>query len=389
MSPGESSLEERLAARGVSRRQFLKFCTVLTAAMALPPSLTPRIVKAMSEAARLPVVWLEFQDCAGNSESFLRASAPSAAEIVLEQISLDYHETLMAPAGHAAERSLAQAMEKYPGQYIAIVEGAIPTKDGGIYCTINGRSALQIAQEVCGNALATIAVGACAWDGGWPGAAPNPTGALGVKDAVPGLKNLINMPGCPVNVVNLTAALVHYITFKELPATDAEGRPLFAYGQLIHNNCERRGHFDAGRFVERWGDEAHRLGYCLYKMGCKGPQTYSNCSAVQWNDQTSWPVAAGHGCVGCMSPHFWDNAVPFYQRLPNVEGFGVEATADTVGTVVVGAVAAAAAAHAVSSAIRAKNQPIAAHDGELPVEAPITPHPSIVERNGHHEEVQK
>ncbi|NTU78460.1 MAG: hydrogenase small subunit [Chloroflexales bacterium] len=365
------SLEARLAARGISRRQFLKFCGVLTATLALPEFYAPKIAHALETAPRLPVVWLEFQDCAGNTESFLRASAPSVAEIVLEQISLEYHETIMAPAGHAAEKSLEQALEKYPGQYVVIVEGSIPTKEDGIYCVIGGQTAMSIADRVCRGALATIAVGACAWDGGWPGASPNPTGAVGVKSAVPGLKNLVNMPGCPMNVVNLTAALVHFLTFKELPALDQEGRPLFAYGQLIHNNCERRGHFDAGRFVETWGDESHRLGYCLYKMGCKGPQTYSNCPAVGWNDGTSWPIGAGHGCVGCMSPHFWDNTVPVYQRLPNIEGFGVEATADQVGLAALGVVAAGVAVHGVASAVRAKNSPQAPHDAsEVNVQAP-------------------
>ena len=364
------SLEARLAARGISRRQFLQFCGVLTATLALPELYTPKIAHALETTPRLPVVWLEFQDCAGNTESFLRAGSPTVAEIVLEQISLEYHETIMAPAGAAAEKSLAAVLAGTQ-PFVAIVEGSIPTKDGGIYCTIGGQTALSIAEKVCRKAAATIAVGACAWDGGWPGANPNPTGAVGVKSAVPGLKKLVNLPGCPMNVTNLTATLVHFLTFKELPALDQEGRPLFAYGQLIHNNCERRGHFDAGRFVEMWGDEAHRMGYCLYKMGCKGPQTYSNCPAVGWNDGTSWPIGAGHGCVGCMSPHFWDNTVPVYERLPNLEGFGVEASADRVGLTALGLVVAGVAVHGVASSIRAHNSPQAPHDAsEVAVQTP-------------------
>ncbi|MEI7643461.1 MAG: hydrogenase small subunit [Chloroflexales bacterium] len=366
------SLEARLAARGISRRQFLTFCGVLTATLALPEAYAPKIARALETAPRLPVVWLEFQDCAGNTESFLRASTPTVAAIVLEQISLEYHETIMAPAGRAAEKSLEAVLANTGQPFLAIIEGSIPTKDGGIYCTIGGKTALSIAENVCRKAAATIAVGACAWDGGWPGANPNPTGAVGVKTAVPGLKRLVNMPGCPMNVTNLTAVLAHFLTFKDLPALDQEGRPLFAYGQLIHNNCERRGHFDAGRFVETWGDESHRMGYCLYKMGCKGPQTYSNCPAVGWNDGTSWPIGAGHGCVGCMSPHFWDNTIPVYSRLPNIEGFGVEATADTVGLTALGVVAAGVVVHGVASAIRAKSSPQATHDGSEVVVQPPT-----------------
>lgn len=369
MDPSLRPLEERLTQRGVTRRQFLKFCGLMAATLALPSRYATDIAEALQTSARVPLVWLEFQDCAGNTESFLRASDPTVAEIVLELLSVNYHETIMAPAGRMAEKSLLDTVEAFSGEYITVVEGSIPTGFGGAFCTVAGRTALEISREVCGNALATIAVGACAWDGGWPAAAPNPTGALGVKDAVPGVRNLINMPGCPMNVANLTGVVVHYLTFGELPATDQMGRPLFAYGQLIHNNCERRGHFDAGRFVEDWGDEGHRKGWCLYKMGCKGPQTYSNCPAVEWNDATSWPIGAGHGCVGCMAPRFWDTMSPFYERLPDVEGFGVESSADRLGLGVVGGVTAAFAAHGIISAVRSRRKPLASHEEEEPVQA--------------------
>lgn len=341
--------------RGVSRRSFLKFCAAMTAALALPDRYIPRIAAALENVRRPALVWLEFQDCAGNTESFLRASKPTVAEIALDVLSLNYHETIMAPAGQAAEKSLMDTVRSEKGQYLAVVEGSIPLKDGGVYCTIGGRTALDMAREVCGNALATIAVGACAWDGGWPAAAPNPTGAVGVREAVPGI-TLINLPGCPMNVQNLTAVVVHYLTFGALPATDPLGRPLFAYGARIHDNCERRGHYDAGRFVEEWGDEGHRNGWCLYKVGCKGPQTYQNCPAIGWNDGVSWPIAAGHGCIGCAAPHFWDTMTPFYRRLPQIPGFGIETTADQIGVGLTIATAAAFAAHGVVSAMRKKRR---------------------------------
>jgi hydrogenase small subunit len=363
-----SSLRERLEQRGISRRQFMTFCASMAATLALPSRFTARIADALDTTPPLPLVWLEFQDCAGNTESFLRASDPTVGDIVLDVLSVNYHETLMAPAGRMAEKSLLDTVKQFPGQYLAVVEGSIPTKDGGIYCTIGGHTALEIAQEVCGKALATIAVGACAWDGGWPAANPYPTGAVGVKDAVSGLKNLINMPGCPMNVANLTGVIVHYLTFKSLPVTDHLGRPLFAYGQLIHNNCERRAHFDAGRFVETWGDDGHRQGWCLYKMGCKGPETYSNCPAVLWNDGTSWPIGAGHGCVGCMAPRFWDTMSPFYKRLPAVEGFGIETSADRLGLGIVGGVTAAFVAHGVLNALWSRRQRLASHEEDSPAE---------------------
>lgn len=350
-------LKEALNRRGVSRRDFLKFCSAMTALLALPPRYMPRVREALETAPRPPLLWLEYQDCAGDSESLLRASRPTVAELVLDVLSVDYHETIMAPAGHQAEKSLRDTMEAYKGQYLVVVEGSIPTKEGGIYCTIGGRTALDLMQEIGSNAAAIIAVGTCAAYGGIPAAAPNPTGAVAVKDVVKGVP-IINLPGCPMNVPNLTAVVVHYLTFGSWPATDQLGRPLFAYGSRIHDDCERRAHFDAGQFVDEWGDEGHRKGWCLYKMGCKGPETFHNCPIVRWNDGTNWPVGSGHGCVGCSEPGFFDTMSPFYKRLPDVPGFGVEVNADKVGLGIVGAVTGVFAVHGVASAIRAKAQPI-------------------------------
>ncbi len=137
---------------------------------------------------------------------------------------------------------------------------------------------------------------------------------------MPGLKNLVNLPACPANAENITALIVHYLTFKAWPPLDQYQRPLFAYGKLIHDNCERRAHYDAGQYVEAWGDEGHRTGYCLYKMGCKGPVTFQNCPRVRWNEGTNWPIGCGHPCVGCAEADFWDKMTPFYQHLPGPAG---------------------------------------------------------------------
>ncbi|MDA8092285.1 MAG: hydrogenase small subunit [Nitrospiraceae bacterium] len=338
------SIYDSLRKKGVSRRDFMKFCSLMAATLALPVGGAARIAEALEKKQKPTLVWLEFQDCCGNTESFLRANDPTVAQIVLDILSVDYHETIMAPAGKQAEKSLSDVVKNQKGKYLVVVEGAIPLKDGGVYCTIGGRTAHDIAKEVCGNAMATIAIGACAWDGGIPAAAPNPTGAVGVKDAVKGI-TLINLPGCPANVVNLTGTVVHFLTFGSLPLTDSMGRPLFAYGRRIHDACERRAHYDAGRFVQAWGDDGHKKGWCLYQMGCKGPETFKNCPAQKWNQGTSWPVQAGHGCIGCAAPHFWDTMTPFYKRLENVPGFGVEANVDKFGAGLAAATAAGLVVH--------------------------------------------
>jgi len=354
-------LADSLAEHRVSRREFLEFCGAVAAYFALPTSAIAEIAEAIETAQKPVVVWLEFQDCAGNTESFLRAGRPSVAEIILDTVSVDYHETIMAAAGHQAEELLQRTVDERSGQYIAVVEGSIPTGLGGAYCTIGGRAALQIAREVCGNAAATIAIGTCASYGGIPAAAPNPTGALGVSDAVPGAPNLINLPACPANVENLTALLVYYLTYQHWPPLDSVGRPLFAYGKTIHDNCERRAHYDAGQYVEQWGDEGHRTGYCLYKQGCKGPVTYQNCPTVRWNGGTNWPIGCGHPCVGCAEPDFWDRMTPFYAHLPGIPGFGAQSNIDKIGLVATGAVAAAFGTHAIVRAAKHTHDEKVAH----------------------------
>lgn len=341
---------EKWESRGVSRRDFIKFCTATTAALALPISFVPKVARAL-EDNRPPVIWVEYQSCSGDSEAFLRANAPTAGDIILDTISLEYSEVVMAAAGHLAEEAKNNAMKKYQGQYILVVEGSIPKGAGGGYCTVGGQSAVDSCKELVKNAAATICVGTCASFGGIPAAAPNPTDAVSVMDLAPGAP-IINLPGCPVNAENLTATIVHYLTFKSLPAVDRLGRPKFAYGKRIHDNCERRGHFDAGQYAEGFGDAGHRQGWCLYKLGCKGPETFHNCPTVRYNEGVSWPVMAGHGCIGCSEPEFWDTMSPFYRRLPNVPGFGIENTADQIGLGLAAATAVAFGAHGVVSAFR-------------------------------------
>lgn len=349
-----------LERRGVSRREFLGFCGTMAAALSLPGSAAARIAQAVSQQRRPSLVWMEFQSCTGNSESFLRAGRPTAAEIILDTLSIDYSELIMAAAGHQSEEVLARTIEENRGEYIAVIEGSIPMGANGAYCVIGGRSALDMAQEVCGNAAATIAIGTCASYGGIPAAAPNPTQALGVADAVPRVRNLINLPACPANPENLTALIVHYLTFGRWPELDRYRRPLFAYGKTIHDNCERRAHYDAGQYVEQWGDAGHRQGYCLYKVGCKGPVSNQNCPNVRWNEGTNWPVGCGHPCIGCAEPDFWDKMTPFYAHIPSFPGFGVHSNVDRIGVLGTIGVGAAFAAHGLvqmAREVRRRKQP--------------------------------
>ena len=294
---------------GIDRRSFLKVCMMAAAAVGLPASVGTRWAEAAAAGLKPSVIWLHFQECTGCTESLLRTSHPDVGSLILDLISVDYHETLFAAAGYQIEEALHQAMEANAGKYVCIVEGAIPRKDGGIYCQIGGRTAIDILTEVAEKAAAVVAIGSCASWGGIPSADPNPTDAVGAPTILEG-KTVVTIPGCPANPYNLLGTVLQFVTLGTLPALDEKGRPLFAYGRTIHEHCPRRAHFDAGRFARAYGDEGHRLGWCLFALGCKGPETHANCSTNTFGEVGAWPIGIGHPCFGCT-----EQGVAFHKPL--------------------------------------------------------------------------
>jgi hydrogenase small subunit len=342
------SLGQYLEHRGVDRREFLTFCGSMAAVLGLGELATPRIARALQAQKRPTVIWLQLQECTGCVESVLRTAEPTIGDLVLDVVSLDYQHTLMAGAGAAVEKAMTDSMTKNKGAYLLVVTGSVPTNDGGIYCTIGGRTARSILEDAAQGAAAIVAIGACAHWGSVQAARPNPTGAVGVSEIIRD-KPLVNIAGCPPIGDVVTATVVHYLTFGRLPELDHEKRPTFAYGKRIHDQCPRRAHFDAGQFVEKFDDGAARQGWCLYHVGCKGPATYSPCPIFQWNTRTSWPIGAGHPCIGCTEPFFWDTMTPFYGRLPNVTGFGIEQKVDAIGAGLAAGAVAGIAVHATAT----------------------------------------
>ncbi len=295
-----SDRDATISRLGINRRDFMKFCTAMATAMGLSTSFAPRIAAAITSPRRPPVIWLHGQECTGCTETLLRPSHPTLDHLILDLISLDYHETLCAGAGHQAEHFLEESVRENQGKFILVIEGAVPVKDGGIYCQVGGKPFVDTVKELGSKAAAVIAIGSCASWGGIQSAPPNPTGATGVPSVLRD-KPVITIPGCPPHPQNFLSTVIHFLTFNKLPALDDKGRPLFAYGRLIHDNCERRPHFDAGRFATSFGDEGHRQGYCLFKLGCKGPITHANCPSQLFCEVGSgaWPVGTGHPCFGC------------------------------------------------------------------------------------------
>jgi hydrogenase small subunit len=298
------TIDERLLKCGISRRAFLVFCTSLMVAapygLAITDKKTPEEVAAgLGGVIRPAVIWLHFQDCTGCTESMLQTSHPGFADLILNVISLEYHETLMAGSGLQARQALADAVKRYSGKFILVVEGSIPTKEQGIYMMLAGRPALEVLADIGGQAAAIIAIGSCASWGGIPSADPDPTGAVGVADLLPN-HSIINVPGCPPNPYTMLGVILQYAANGTFPETDEQRRPKFAYDRDIHDQCPRRAHFDAGQFVKQYGDAGHREGWCLYEMGCKGPDTHAGCSTRNFNEITDvWPIGVGAPCIGC------------------------------------------------------------------------------------------
>lgn len=349
MSECRETLWQTMQAKGYTRREFMQFCSFAAAAAGLGTQATAAVAATLEKKVRPPVVWLHFQECTCCSESFIRASHPIVADVLLDAVSLDYTETLQAASGHAAEKCLQDTIKNYAGKYILMVEGSVPTGEDGAYCCIGGRSALDILKEAAKGAAAIVAWGNCASYGCVQAAKPNPTGATPVHKLVG--KPVINVPGCPPIADVMVGVVTHVLMFGRGPELDAQGRPREFYSRRVHDTCYRRANYDAGLFVDNWDDDGARKGYCLYRMGCRGPVTYNACSVTKFNQGTSYPIQSGHGCLGCAENGFWDNG-PFYRHLPSFPGFGIESTADTIGATLGIGVAIGVAAHAITTNIR-------------------------------------
>jgi hydrogenase small subunit len=332
------TLGEILQARGVSRRGFMKYCAATASLLALPPAMVPRIAQALEQARRPSVIWLSFQECTGCTESLTRSSSPTLEGLIFDSISLDYHHTLQAASGEAAEAARHAAMQENMGRYLVLVDGSIPMANPG-YSTIAGISNYDMLMETVEGAAAVVAIGSCAAFGGIPGADPNPTGAVSVGDLVKG-KPVVNVPGCPPIPMVITAVLAQFLTFGRLPDLDIHGRPVAFFGQTIHDRCYRRPFYEQGKFAETFDDEGARKGWCLFKLGCKGPITYNACATVKWNAGTSFPIESGHPCLGCSEPGFWDKG-GFYNPVSTADiGSGAALGGAALAGVALGAAAA-------------------------------------------------
>jgi hydrogenase small subunit len=354
------NFDELMEAHGVSRRSFLKLCGAIAVAAGLGEAAMPRVAEALEAsvigAAKgdlYPAIWIEGASCTGCTESFAQVDTPDAATVVLELLSLNYSETLSAAAGYSMEEAKAQTIKA--GNYILIYEGAVLEGWDGNALRVAGEPGTKHLIEAAESANAVVALGSCAVNGGWMGANPNTSNALGVQKFLEknGIETpVINIPGCPANPEWLVAVLVNVVMMGNLPELDQYNRPKGIFGETIHDNCERRGHFENGEFVYEFGSEEEAKGYCLYPLGCKGPQTHANCGVTLWNHGRSWCVKSGAPCIGCCEANPndpGDNWVevntPFYKRLRDLRIGDLTFQPGTAAGIVTGVVAAALVIH--------------------------------------------
>ena len=335
---------EHFQDRGLSRRTFLKSCLALTAVLGLSPSEYTRVAQA-AETKKLPVVvWLHGHECTGCDEAFIRSTSPYTSDVILNMISLESSHLLSSSYGDDFNAYLEKTIEEYDGEYLLAIEGAVPLSDDGTSCMTSGHTFKEELEKVSAGAAAVIEYGSCATWGGIQAAAPNPTGSVTTSDVVKG-KPIIKVPGCPPIPEVMTGVIMHYALFGELPPVDSVGRPLQFYGNRIHDTCYKRPFFDSGKFVEKFDDEGAKKGWCLYKVGCRGPVAYNSCGNMRWWEGLSYPIQSGHGCIGCSEKDFWDND-QFYDRLPSIPTPNAVIDADTVGLVGTAAVVGAIGVHA-------------------------------------------
>ncbi len=278
----------------------------------------------------LPVIYLQTAACSGCAVTMLNTASPTIKNVLIDQlvpgvhINLKFHPVVMAAAGDLAIQAMEDTAKRQKGEYILVVDGAVPTADGGVYGVVGERNGKPVTmqqrvEELAKDALAVIAMGTCASFGGIPASPPNPSGCVSVQKFFATKKinkPLINVAGCPPHP-DWFVGTVAGIIMNGLPkAEDLDDflRPKLFYGKLIHENCPRRAYFDEGKFAKKFGDEG-----CLYELGCKGPITHADCPIRHWNSGTNWVIGAGAPCNGCTQPEFPNETAPFYEKLVDVE----------------------------------------------------------------------
>ncbi len=327
----------------LSRRNFVKLCAGGAAAISLSGYLAPFMKEAVAAGAP-PVIWIQGGSCSGCSVSLLNSVHPDIEKVLLEVISLRFHQTVMAAAGSmATEEGLFKTVEENKGNFILVVEGAVPVGADGNYCIIGEKNGehlkfMDAVKEIGSQAMAILSVGTCSSFGGIPATPPNPTDCKPVSEIVKNVP-IINIPGCPPHPDWIVGTIAHVLLYGDLPELDKFGRPTMFFEGIIHDNCQRRQYFDNAIFARNFGDPG-----CLLELGCKGPIAHCDSTYRLWNNGVNTCIKAGAPCIACTEPEFpgW----PIYERIPEMPiAPGITATVDQIGGVLGAAAVVGIAGH--------------------------------------------
>ena len=358
-----------MTGKTVSRRQFLKHAGATAALLGLSEAMIPQLAKALEElaAGKPPVIWIQGQNCTGCSVSFLNSNYPGVAELVLNDLSVRYQPNVMGGTGQTAVEAIDQTLQNAAGKFVLVVEGPVPTKENGDFCTFglgsgtkklmgntvpNDKPITEWIKQLAPKAAAVIANGSCASFGGIPAANASVTGSTPVSKYISSLGGkmppVINVGGCPSHPDWFVGTVLEALLFlggKGKLNLNSNNMSKTFFGQLIHENCERRASFDSGLFLEDWNQADPDLKLCMFKQGCKGPVTYADCCVRRWNSKVNWCVGANGPCHGCASPNFYQELSPLYEPLANINFAGISTAPDVLGWVAAGATAVGVGAH--------------------------------------------
>ncbi|HHY17860.1 MAG TPA: hydrogenase small subunit [Firmicutes bacterium] len=262
---------------------------------------------------KLPAIWIETNDSGDNNISFMNTTYPYLDQVFQNIIDLLYSNTFMAAQGQDALEILRRSALRYAGEFVLIVEGAIPVRDNGLYSIIayagyEPLTALKVVSWLGPLAKYVVTIGTCASFGGPSAARPNVAGNVPVSQVLN--REVVKVSGCPVNPDWFVGTLVHLLLFG-IPRLDGVGRPAMFYEFTVHRHCQRRSYFDRNDFAEKLGDIE-----CMFSQGCVGPKTGSDCPYRLWVNHVSWPVKVNTPCIGCTNPDFPDGSAPFFTPMP-------------------------------------------------------------------------
>ena len=254
---------------------------------------------------KINAIWLEVTGCSGNIISLLNSEKPGLYDVLTDIVNFTFNNTLMGAEGDFAFEKFLETLDS---EFILLVDGAVSTKENGNYNIVanyKGRkiTALEAVQLAGEKAKYVVAVGTCASYGGISAAKPNPSESKSVQEIL--THPVIKLPGCPCHPDWVVGTLAHLVSYG-VPELDGEGRPLLFYGVTIHDTCTRRGFFDKGIFAKKFGEEG-----CMFKIGCRGPVTKTDCPRRKWNGYVNWPIGDNTTCIGCAQPRFPDGMEPF------------------------------------------------------------------------------